>query len=245
MNDDVAQCDRYSFLKIFSKYGKVSKLDFLFHKAGPNKGKPRGFAFVEYAEVEDATKALVNANDKLLRGRKLVITYANQAPNFDNNVGALGSGGRNHNRRTAEVQRPTTLSLIKSVSQPGRTEDKIAALEAKLLQMERTSESSSAVTLQHPSLPLKPPSTVEETRIAESSAVPKLSGISLASSDSRAPPIASFGAGERKWKNTPRKGGRSSDTAATTMSGPGGIGKKPTLQQLMKRNKSADGLLKR
>lgn len=33
---------------MFTKFGKVSKLDFLFHKAGPNKGKPRGYAFLEY-----------------------------------------------------------------------------------------------------------------------------------------------------------------------------------------------------
>lgn len=40
--------DRYALLQVFTKFGKVSKLDFLFHKAGPNKGKPRGYAFLEY-----------------------------------------------------------------------------------------------------------------------------------------------------------------------------------------------------
>lgn len=40
---------RYALLQLFSKFGKVSKLDYLFHKAGPLKGKPRGYAFVEYS----------------------------------------------------------------------------------------------------------------------------------------------------------------------------------------------------
>ncbi|KAF8234504.1 hypothetical protein L208DRAFT_1393891 [Tricholoma matsutake] len=40
--------DEYSLLQIFSKFGKVTKLDFLFHKAGALKGKPRGYAFIEY-----------------------------------------------------------------------------------------------------------------------------------------------------------------------------------------------------
>lgn len=31
-----------------ARYGKITKLDYLFHKAGPQKGKPRGYAFVEY-----------------------------------------------------------------------------------------------------------------------------------------------------------------------------------------------------
>ena len=41
---------RYTLLQVFSKYGKISKLDFLFHKSGPHKGKPRGYAFVEYSD---------------------------------------------------------------------------------------------------------------------------------------------------------------------------------------------------
>lgn len=43
---------RYTLLRVFSKFGKVTKLDFLFHKAGPMKGKPRGYAFIEYGTDE-------------------------------------------------------------------------------------------------------------------------------------------------------------------------------------------------
>lgn len=39
-------------MTVASKHGKVAKLDFLFHKTGPQKGKPRGYAFVEYATKE-------------------------------------------------------------------------------------------------------------------------------------------------------------------------------------------------
>lgn len=45
--DSFAQT-RYSLLQIFSKFGKVTNLDFLFHKTGVMKGKPRGYAFIEY-----------------------------------------------------------------------------------------------------------------------------------------------------------------------------------------------------
>ena len=34
---------------MFSKFGKIAKLDWLFHKTGLLKGRPRGYAFVEYA----------------------------------------------------------------------------------------------------------------------------------------------------------------------------------------------------
>lgn len=43
---------RYTLLQIFQKHGKVAHLDFLFHKTGPAKGRPRGYAFLEYSDKE-------------------------------------------------------------------------------------------------------------------------------------------------------------------------------------------------
>lgn len=54
--------DEYTLLQVFSKYGKVTKLDFLFHKAGPMKGKPRGYAFVEYGAKEARAFPLVEGS---------------------------------------------------------------------------------------------------------------------------------------------------------------------------------------
>lgn len=41
---------RYTLLTLFTKYGTITSLDYLFHKTGPMRGKPRGFAFVEFAD---------------------------------------------------------------------------------------------------------------------------------------------------------------------------------------------------
>jgi hypothetical protein len=75
----------------------------MFHKSGALKGKPRGYAFVQFSSKDvsrpctstgqagqadcasslslrpffkDALKAMVKLHDRLLRGRKLVVTYA-------------------------------------------------------------------------------------------------------------------------------------------------------------------------
>ncbi len=40
--------DEYTLVQVFSKYGKITKLDLMVHNSGPQKGKPRGYAFVEY-----------------------------------------------------------------------------------------------------------------------------------------------------------------------------------------------------
>ncbi|KAJ3534818.1 hypothetical protein NM688_g7075 [Phlebia brevispora] len=140
--------DEFTLVQIFSKYGNITKLDFLFHKSGPMKGKPRGYAFVEYGNQDDAAKALALANEKLLRGRKLVVTYAHQAPLDQASI----TTGR-HRRAISEIGKPTTLSLLKSAA-AGRsdgTDDKIAKMEAKLRQLEGSSS-----MVGHPSLPPKP-----------------------------------------------------------------------------------------
>jgi len=123
--------DEYSLIQVFSKHGKIAKMDYLFHKAGPQKGKPRGYAFVEYASKEEALQALAATNDKMLRGRKVSVTFANKSEYAE--AGSAGGGGVGpHRHRHGEISKPTTLSLIKNAQQPKSTNAKIAAMEAKL-----------------------------------------------------------------------------------------------------------------
>ncbi|KAF8634059.1 hypothetical protein AX17_004323 [Amanita inopinata Kibby_2008] len=158
--------DEYTLLQVFSKFGKITKLDFLFHKTGALKGKPRGYAFVEYGNQDDALRALTKAHDKLLRGRKLVVTYAHQAPLDQAFAGP--SSSLKHRKGVMEAGRPTTLSMIKSGMSDRhhtRTADKIAMMEAKLRQLESSNPkpllseatSTSRPAPLHPSLPAKPP----------------------------------------------------------------------------------------
>ena len=44
--------DEYTLIQVFQKYGKIVKLDFMFHKSGVLKGKPRGYAFVEFSSKD-------------------------------------------------------------------------------------------------------------------------------------------------------------------------------------------------
>ncbi|KZS90072.1 hypothetical protein SISNIDRAFT_457955, partial [Sistotremastrum niveocremeum HHB9708] len=107
--------DEYTLLQIFQKHGKVAHLDFLFHKTGPAKGRPRGYAFLEYSDKEDALKALVALNDKPLRGRKLVVTFAHQAP--------MDHAAHSSKRFHTDTSRPTALSLLKTTKKPAATND--------------------------------------------------------------------------------------------------------------------------
>lgn len=88
-----------------------------------------------------------NINGKLLRGRKLTVTFAHQAP-LEQPVGSRQVG-----RARRVDARPTTLSMMKSGihTRSEGTDSKIAMMEAKLRQME------SSTTNSFDSLPPKPP----------------------------------------------------------------------------------------
>ncbi|CAE6457736.1 unnamed protein product [Rhizoctonia solani] len=156
--------DEYALLQVFSTFGHVAKLDFLYHTSGPLKGKPRGYAFVEYATKQEATKALVACHDKPLRRRRITVTFASQ-----NTHAVYNNAGVGPHRRHAAPPKHTTLSLLKTHSKPQSTSAKIAALEAKLgvLERERTSKEADALLSEvlgpattSSSLPAKPPPSI-------------------------------------------------------------------------------------
>ncbi|KAF9647644.1 hypothetical protein BDM02DRAFT_3245802 [Thelephora ganbajun] len=178
--------DEFALVQVFSKFGKISHLDFLFHKTGALKGKPRGYAFVQYANKDDAQRALSTANGKLVRGRKIVVTYAQQAPL--ENVHSLTAGGKVR-KVMSEAGRPTTLSLLKTGEGNGGrsdgTKNKIALMEAKLKQMARTTAnpnqghrpSSSHHPRSHPSPSLirpTPPKPSPESLLSKQSIFPRV-----------------------------------------------------------------------
>ncbi|KAG8743680.1 hypothetical protein FRC11_013758 [Ceratobasidium sp. 423] len=154
--------DEYALLQIFSTFGHVAKLDFLYHTSGPLKGKPRGYAFVEFATKQEATKALVACHDKPLRRRRITVTFASQ-----NTHAVYNNSGVGPHRRHAAPPKHTTLSLLKTQNKPQSTSAKIAALEAKLgvLERERTSKEADALLSEvlgptPSSLPAKPPPSI-------------------------------------------------------------------------------------
>lgn len=66
--------------KEFSEYGEVSDV---FIVKDRNTGRPRGFAFVTFAEGEDADRAVAEMNGKEVGGRKIVVSEARPQPQRD------------------------------------------------------------------------------------------------------------------------------------------------------------------
>lgn len=146
--------DEYTLIHTFSKFGKIAKLDYLFHKSGPQRGQPRGYAFVEYTSSEEAMQAVVGAHDKTLRGRKISVSYASKNADAERDAsgGVSGGGAGGPHRRDrraandAESSRATQLSLNRNANQPRSTDAKIAAMETRLAQLRQAKAPSTGTT---------------------------------------------------------------------------------------------------
>ncbi|KAG0224702.1 hypothetical protein BGW42_004942 [Actinomortierella wolfii] len=153
--------DEYTVVKLFSPYGKIANLDFMFHWHGPKKGTPRGYCFLEYETAEQASAAVKNMHKKTVKQRMLHVSLANAAP-------VKAESDTASKKRSADSSRPTNFSLLKTGSlKNASTEEKIKAMERKLAQM--AAPPAKPASPSHPSLPPKP-------RITTSAAAPSQSG---------------------------------------------------------------------
>ena len=50
----------YQVIKLFQEYGKIAREQFMFHKAGPKRGEPRGCMLLEYETEEMASAGKVS-----------------------------------------------------------------------------------------------------------------------------------------------------------------------------------------
>ncbi|XP_046403029.1 probable RNA-binding protein 18 isoform X1 [Ischnura elegans] len=141
----------YQLLKLLQKYGPIEKFDLLFHRSGPLVGLPRGYAFVTFESNEDATRAKVALDGKLVGCKRIVLRWA-------------------HSISREDLERPKPQLEIPALA--GTKNEKkvsrlsvIQAIEAKLKMMERGSTEDFELNA-GPSrgLPLNPALSTASTR---------------------------------------------------------------------------------
>lgn len=73
MHSSVTEGD---LIKLFQRYGTVNEVVYMWHKVGPNRGKPKGFSFVVMATVEEAKAAIHGLNESIVKGRRLFVSFS-------------------------------------------------------------------------------------------------------------------------------------------------------------------------
>lgn len=116
----------YYLLKMIQQTGVLLRhFDFLYHKTGPEKGKPRGYCFITVSKPDEAVKVMNILDGKLALSRKLVVRLASAENRIEESYRSV-SLGRN---MTSELPQ-----------QQSSNESKIKAIEAKLRLMEENTD---------------------------------------------------------------------------------------------------------
>lgn len=130
----------YAMLKLLQRYNvTIQSFDFIYHRAGPEKGQPRGYCFVTLSTPAEAAVIMSKLNGKMALSRRLVVKYADlqkrdrPAPP-DTSLGIVP---------------PTSTDVPKTVGLDVR--GKIQAIEEKLKTMDENKDGST------PSIVLFPP----------------------------------------------------------------------------------------
>ena len=72
----------FMIIKLFRKYGKIVREEFMWHAHGPRRGEPRGYCFVEYKTRDEAVRAKSSLDGKLLLGRPLRVRFSEEKVNY-------------------------------------------------------------------------------------------------------------------------------------------------------------------
>jgi RNA recognition motif-containing protein len=124
----------YAMLKLLQRYSvTIRSFDFIYHRAGPEKGRPRGYCFVTLATPSEAAFLMRALDGKLALSRRLAVKYA-------------------------EVEKPDRLDAPiapQSSSEETKKSDisidvKIQAIEAKLKTMEENKDGSAPPVILYP-----------------------------------------------------------------------------------------------
>src|ERR1700681_3599283 len=75
---------------LFAQFGEVSQVKIMTDR---DTGKPRGFAFIEMTQDEDAAKAIAALNGKDFEGRALTVNEARPKPERSGGFRPGGGGG--------------------------------------------------------------------------------------------------------------------------------------------------------
>mmetsp|Transcript_30182 Transcript_30182/g.43115 ORF Transcript_30182/g.43115 Transcript_30182/m.43115 type:complete len:224 (-) Transcript_30182:3542-4213(-) len=65
-------------IRIFQGAGTVKNIEYMWHKHGPLRGVPRGYAFIEMSSLHDAQNAIECFNNMIVRGKKLHVCYCDE-----------------------------------------------------------------------------------------------------------------------------------------------------------------------
>jgi len=128
----------YAMLKLLQRFSvTIQSFDFIYHRAGPEKGQPRGYCFVTLSTPEEAAMIMNKLNGKMALSRRLAVKYAE-----------LEKRDRSAVADTSASVPQLSTEVSKGVSRS--VEGKIRAIEEKLKTMDENKDGSTPPVILYP-----------------------------------------------------------------------------------------------
>lgn len=129
----------YAMLKLLQRYNvTIQSFDFIYHRAGPEKGEPRGYCFVTLSTPAEAALIMSKLNGKMALSRRLAVKYADLQKRDRPATAEISLGG---------VPQPST-DVPKSASLD--VKGQIEAIEQKLKTMDENKDGSTPPVVLYP-----------------------------------------------------------------------------------------------
>jgi len=124
------------FIKIFVKCGNVRSTQYVWHRTGPQRGQPRGFAFVEMENHEGAVKAIATLHQTKVLGRPLVVRLADEHDSNDTSRYSSSITGGNSIKRSRDGDVKTTKDEVKRGKTIRDIDSRLLSLQSALKKLE-------------------------------------------------------------------------------------------------------------
>lgn len=118
-------------IKIFQPYGTIIQVNYIWHRSGPLKGQPKGFAFIEF-QTEDEAKNSLEANEMILKGRKIVVKFE-ETSNKMNQSNQLRDNRKR--RRVDEQNTNTTTFATTDLSTPEQAKKTLRTIDEQIMRL--------------------------------------------------------------------------------------------------------------
>lgn len=120
----------HTVLTLLKKHGAIRKMDFVYHKAGPLKGKSRGYCFVSFDTWEEAEAARKALDGVSLSGREMLVKWAQGARELIEET----TSNQTNFYSASTTQSPHIATASENLS----ADAKIKAIEDKLRKMQES-----------------------------------------------------------------------------------------------------------
>jgi len=131
----------YAMLKLLQRFSvTIQSFDFIYHRAGREKGQPRGYCFVTLSTPQEAATIMNKLNGKMALSRRLAVKYAEIEKRDRPAPTVANVAASSVPQLSTEVPKKVGLSV----------KGKIQAIEEKLKMMDENKDGSTPPVVLYP-----------------------------------------------------------------------------------------------